>query len=495
MEREGNTRTGGIASQRLDTAESETPSMHGNSTHENRETPGAPSGNGDEGRLVKGVARTASMHAPGESDGSIVPRKRMNKADEAAESVEGRDPTKGNASKPTGNRTQGRMSPTDGLERVRAAASRDGNAKFTALLHHVTVDRLRASYLALKPKAAPGVDGVTWSDYGVGLEERLAAFVGKKKAVVAALCDRVHRGSYRTKPSRRARIEKEDGRDRLLGIAAMEDKIVQKAIGAVLEQIYEVDFLGFSYGFRPGRSQHDALDALYVGVTQRKVNWVLDADIRGYFDTISHEWMLKFLEHRIGDRRVRRLIRKWLKAGVLEETDWTEAVMGTPQGGVISPLLANVYLHYVFDLWANRWRKRNATGDVIIVRYADDFVVGFQHRAEAERFASELRERLAEFGLELNAEKTRLLEFGRFAAERRQERGEGKPATFDFLGFTHQCGKTRNGKFALKRQPMAKRMRRKLKEVRKELRRRMHLPRVVQGAWLRSSTCPRSPRA
>jgi group II intron reverse transcriptase/maturase len=312
-------------------------------------------------------------------------------------------------------------------------------------------------------------------EYGVGLEARLIA-----------LHDRLHSGAYRTKPSKRVRISKEDGRERLLGIAAMEDKIAQKAVAAVLAQIYEVDFLGFSYGFRPGRSQHDALDALYVGITQRKVRWVLDADIRGYFDTIDHEWLLKFVEHRIGDRRILRLIRKWLKAGVLEESKWSKTEEGTPQGAVISPLLSNVYLHYVFDLWAQAWRSRDAQGDIIMVRYADDFVVGFQYRREAERFLRELRERFAKFGLALHPTKTRLIEFGRFASENRRERGEGKPETFDFLGFTHHCGKTRKGWFALKRRPMAKRMRRKLAEIHRELRRRRHCSIPEQGRWLRA---------
>jgi RNA-directed DNA polymerase len=400
--------------------------------------------------------------------------KRTNKAQQAAEPAEGRDPANGNGSKTTGPRTQGRETPTDGLERVRAAARRDKDAKFTALLHHVTLDLLRSSYLDLKRDAAAGVDGVTWRDYGEGLEDRLAD-----------LHDRLHRGSYRTKPSRRAWIAKEDGRQRPLGIPALEDKIVQKALGTVLQQIYEADFVGFSYGFRPGRGQHDALDALYVGITQRKVNWVLDADIRGYFDTIDHGWLLKFIEHRVADPRVHRLIQKMLKAGVLDKAEWQETKEGAPQGAALSPLLANVYLHYVFDLWADHWRRHNATGDVIIVRYADDFVVGFQSRTEAERFLRELRERFAKFGLELHPDKTRLIEFGRFAAENRIQAGQGKPETFDFLGFTHYCTKTRAGRFALGRKPRASRMRRTLARTRQELRRRMHQPLAQQGQWLR----------
>ncbi len=400
----------------------------------------------------------------------------MNKAEQVAESVEGRDPAKGIAVRPTGHRTPSRdRRPSAGLDGVRAAARRDKDLRLTALLHHVSVERLRDSYYALKRKAAPGVDKLTWQEYEDGLEERLANLHG-----------RVHRGSFRAKPSKRVWIPKPDGRARPLGIAALEDKIVQKAVGTVLECVYEEDFLGFSYGFRPGRSQHNALDAVSVGLTEQRISWVLDADIRGFFDTISHEWLVKFLEHRIGDRRIIRLIRKWLRVGVLDGREWLKTTEGTPQGAVISPLLANVYLHYVFDLWANQWRKRNTAGDVIIVRYADDFVVGFQRRSDAERFLHDLQERFKKFGLELHPEKTRLLEFGRFAAENRKERGEQKPETFAFLGFTHYCGKTRKGRFALKRTPVAGRMRRKLKEIRVDLRRRMHWSRHAQGAWLRA---------
>jgi RNA-directed DNA polymerase len=300
--------------------------------------------------------------------------------------------------------------------------------RFTALLHHITVDRLRDSFDILRKQAAPGVDGVTWRDYKEGLEERLHALHGK-----------IHGGTYRAKPSKRTYIPKSDGRQRPLGIAALEDKIVQHALATVLNAIYEVDFLGFSYGFRPKRSAHDGLDALYVGLTTKRVNWVLDADIRGFFDTIDHEWMIRFLQHRIADQRVLRLIRKWLRAGVSEDGTWSATMVGTPQGAVISPLLANVYLHYVLDLWAQQWRNRHARGDVIIVRYADDFVLGFQHRHEAERFLNDLRERLQGFGLSLHPEKTRLIEFGPTAAPKRQRVGQGKPETFDFLGFTHVC--------------------------------------------------------
>jgi group II intron reverse transcriptase/maturase len=328
--------------------------------------------------------------------------------------------------------------------------------------------------LALKRRAAAGVDGVTWDEYGQNLEARLAD-----------LHARVHRGAYQAKPSRRVYIPKPDGRQRPLGIAALEDKVLQRAVVEVLNAIYEVDFLGFSYGFRPGRSQHHALDAIGTATGRKKVNWVLDADIRGFFDNLDHEWLMKFVEHRIADRRILRLIRKWLRAGVTEDGKWTETVKGTPQGAVVSPLLANVYLHYVFDLWVEQWRKKNASGDVIVVRYADDFVMGFQHRHEAERFLKDLQERMAKFGLELHSDKTRLIEFGRFAAQKRERRGEGKPETFNFLGFTHYGGKSfKNKRYIVKRQTMAKRLRAKLKDVKEALMRRRHEPLVQLGRWL-----------
>jgi len=347
--------------------------------------------------------------------------------------------------------------------------------RFTALLHHVTPELLRASYFELKRSAAPGVDGMTWQDYGPDVEKRSADLHG-----------RVHRGAYRAQPSKRARIPKADGRERLLGIAALEDKIVQQAVKTVLEQIYEEDFLGFSYGFRPGRSCHNALDALWVGIAHRKVNWVLDADIRGFFDNIDHGWLLRFLEHRIADRRILRLIRKWLVAGVSEDGQWSKTTVGVPQGSVISPSLANVFLHYVFDLWANQWRSRRARGSMIMVRYADDFVVGFQDRGDAERFLRDLRKRFEAFGLQLHPEKTRLIEFGRYAAERRKERGEGRPVTFNFLGFTHFCGTTRRGTFTIKRKSIAKRMRAKLQEIKQRLAFHRHDAVGEVGRWLRS---------
>ena len=359
------------------------------------------------------------------------------------------------------------------LDRVRQVAERDKDVRFTALLHHVNVESLDAAYWRLRRQAAPGEDGVRWKDYGRDLEANLRD-----------LHDRIHRGAYRPRPSRRVFIPKADGRQRPLGIATTEDKIVQSAVVEVLNAIYEADFLGFSYGFRPGRKPHDALDALATGIVRKKVNWVLDADIRDFFTCLDHGWLMRFLEHRIGDKRVLLLIQKWLKAGVIEDGSWTESEEGTPQGATVSPLLANVYLHYVFDQWVDWWRRRQAQGDMIVVRYADDFVVGFEHRADAERFQQELSERLAKFGLELKAEKTRLIEFGRYAARDRAARGLGKPETFDFLGFTHICGKSRAGRFALKRKTIAKRMQTKLKEVKAELMRRMHLPIPEVGRWL-----------
>ena len=354
-------------------------------------------------------------------------------------------------------------------------ARKDKDVRFTALLHHVDVDRLRAAYFALRRKAAPGVDGVTWHDYGQDLEANLTD-----------LHARVHRGSYRAKPSRRVFIPKPDGRQRPLGVASLEDKILQRAVVEVLNAIYEQDFLGFSYGFRPGRKPHDALDALATGILRKRVNWVLDADFRDYFSTLDHQWLERFVEHRIADKRVLRLIQKWLAAGVIENRKWTAFEEGVPQGASASPLLANVYLHYVFDLWAHQWRTRHAHGDVVIVRFADDFVVGFEHREDAERFWADLRDRLAQFGLELNAEKTRLIEFGRFAARNRKTRGLGRPETFRFLGFAHACAMTKKGRFKLKRMTDSKRLQAKLRALKDELMRRRHQPIPEQGRWLAS---------
>jgi group II intron reverse transcriptase/maturase len=390
--------------------------------------------------------------------------------------VEGRGLAKGNSHERNALRTQSRAGAPSALERVRRAAEGDRRQRYTALLHHVyDFERLRTAYLGLKRGAAAGVDGETWQHYGEELEANLRDLSGRLK-----------RGAYRAKPVRRAYIPKADGRQRPLGVPALEDKIVQRSVVEVLSAIYETDFLGFSYGFRRKRSQHQALDALTTGIMTKKVNWVLDADVRAFFDTLVHGWLVKFIEHRVADRRVVRLIQKWLNAGVLEDGKRIRSEVGTVQGGSISPLLANVYLHYVFDLWVQRWRKRQARGDVVVVRWADDFVVGFQHRAEAERFLVELRERFAKFGLELHPDKTRLIEFGRFAESNRRDRGGGKPETFDFLGFTHSCAKTREGKFTVLRQTMRKRLRTKLSEVKAELRRRMHDPVPEQGAYLHS---------
>jgi len=384
--------------------------------------------------------------------------------------------TKRNSDEDRTHRTPSRTECVPGLERVRAAARRNQEQKFTALLHHVNVNLLRASYEELNKNAAPGVDEVTWRQYGEGLEER-----------IVDLHARVHQGSYRALPSKRKYIAKEDGRQRPLGIAALEDKIVQQAVVTVLNAVYEEDFLGFSYGFRPGRSQHDALDALMVGIKRKKVNWILDADIRGFFDNMDHEWLMKLVEHRIADRRVLRLIQKWLKAGVSEEGQWQESRVGTPQGAVASPMLANLYLHYAFDLWANQWRKQKAEGDMIVVRYADDIVLGFEQRREAEAFLEQMRERMRKFGLELHPEKTRLIEFGRFAAGNRERRGEGSPETFNFLGFTHSCGRSQKGGwFKVRRQTIKKRMRSKLQAIKQKLRKRMHEQVTATGEWLRS---------
>ena len=415
------------------------------------------------------------MNDDGESYGGIVPAKQPNKGDGSpAEVVEGRPQTKENTQQPNLGRTPSRESRPSGLERVREAARKDRKLKFTALLHHVSIDLLRDSYFSLKKQAAPGVDGVTWEEYGRDLGVRLADLHG-----------RIHRGAYRAQPSRRVWIPKADGRQRPLGIAALEDKIVQYAVGTVLNQVWEEDFLGFSYGFRPGRSQHDALDALWVGIVRKKVNWILDLDIRSFFDRLQHSWLVQFVEHRIGDRRVVRLIQKWLKAGVMEQGQWSETKEGSPQGAVISPVLANLYLHYVLDLWVEAWRKKRTRGDVISVRYADDAVLGFQHREDAEQFLEQLRERLAKFGLELHPEKTRLVEFGRFATENRKKRGEGKPETFNFLGFTHICGTNyKTSKFTVHRKTIGKRMAAKLRDIRVQLRKRMHARVSGTAKWL-----------
>ena len=415
------------------------------------------------------------MHGRGKSDSAIVAGKSANKAERlAAEPTERRAGAKGNVDQQITCRAQNRESVSQALERIRQAARQRKKGRFTSLLHHINVDLLRLAFFELKRNAAPGVDGLTWQDYEADLELRLVD-----------LHARVQRGAYRALPSRRRYIPKADGRRRPLAVAALEDKIVQRAVVAVLNAIYEEDFLGFSYGFRPKRGQHDALDALVVGITTKKVNFILDADLRSYFDSVNQAWLIRFVQHRIKDPRIIRLIQKWLKAGILEDGIVTISETGTGQGSVASPLLANVYLHYVFDLWAERWRRREASGDMIIVRYADDIIIGFEHETDARRIWDAMCKRLAEYSLSLHPDKTRLIEFGRFAAARRARRGLGKPETFKFLGFTFICGRSRHGRFALKRKSRGDRMRVKLKEIKEEMRRRRHQPVPEQGKWLR----------
>ena len=416
------------------------------------------------------------MNGMEKSDSVIVAVKPANKGTSVpAEAVEPRTGLEGNSESQSTRRTQDRESVSQAADRIRQFVQREPGTRLTTLLHHVTVDALRWAFFALKKGAAAGADGMTWGMYEEGLEGRLAD-----------LHDRVHSGAYRATPSRRVNIPKLDGGTRPLGVAAIEDKIVQKAVAEIiLTPIYEAEFLGFSYGFRPGRGTHDALDALAVGIERRKIGWVADCDIRAFFDTVSRDWLVRFLEHRIGDKRVIRLIIKWLNAGVMEDGEWRDNLRGTPQGSVISPILANVYLHYVLDLWfQKKWRGHEVEGDTIIVRYADDFVVGFQHKRDAERFLPIVKERFESFGLDLHPDKTRLIEFGRFASERRRARGQGKPETFDFLGFTHYCAKDRRRNFQLGRKPDAKRMRRTLKRLAEELRRRMHYHVEVTAKWL-----------
>src|ERR671927_355587 len=409
------------------------------------------------------------------SDPAIVARKPTNAAGRpVAEPAERRAGAEGNADQRRTRRAQDRVSVSQALGRVRRAARQRRGERFTALFHHLSPGLLREAFLALRRDAAPGVDGLTWRAYEADLDRR-----------IEALHARVHRGAYRALPSRRRYIPKPDGRERPLAVAALEDKIVQKATAAVLNAIHEEDFLGFSYGFRPGRGQHDALDALVVGITSTRVNHILDCDIRSFFDAVSQEWLVRFLENRIADPGIIRLIRKWLKAGVLEDGVVTVSDRGTGQGSVISPLLANVYLHHVFDLWAERWRRREATGDMIVVRYADDIVVGFEREADARRFRDAMRERLGEFALSLHPDETRLIEFGRHAAARRRSRGLGRPETFAFLGFTLICDTARRGGFQVQRKSRRDRVRAKLAEVKAELRRRMHQPIPAQGLWLR----------
>lgn len=385
------------------------------------------------------------MNENGKSDNSVVPAKSPNKAARAAaEVMEGRELVKGNTDNPTRAGHRAGENVSNGLDRVREAARINKETRFNALLHHVNVDLLRKSFRAINPKAATGVDGITWHTYEQNLETNLQD-----------LNARVHNGSYRASPVRRAFIPKADGQKRPLGIATLEDKILQRAIVEVLGAIYEEDFLGFSYGFRPGRSPHDALDALSVGIVKKKVKWVLDADISNFFTSLDHDWLKTFLEHRIGDKRLLRIIQKWMKAGAIEQGKWSETTTGAPQGASASPLLANVYLHYVLDRWVSQWRRRHARGDVVFVRFADDFVAGFEHLGDAKQFQNDLRQRLAKFGLELHPDKTRLIEFGRNAIANHRSRGLGKPKTFGFLGFTHYCATRRSGSgFVLGRTPI-----------------------------------------
>ncbi len=418
------------------------------------------------------------MNEHGKSDDVVVAKKSANKNGHLnstfEEQMEPSTSTEGNESQQNTLQTQGWDSVQSKLQLVHQKAKEDRKRQFTALLHHIyNIDTLTAAYFKIKRKAAPGVDKETWLSYGENLEQNLQN-----------LSERLKRGAYRAKPVRRVYIPKPNGQQRPLGVTALEDKIVQRATVEVLNAVYEADFIGFSYGFRPGRSQHKALDALTVGIETRKVNWVLDADIRDFYGSINHEWLVKFVEHRIADKRVVRLIQKWLAAGVLEDGEVTFGATGAPQGASASPLLSNVYLHYVYDLWVQQWREKQAKGHMILVRFADDTVVGFQYKADAERFLKELKERLLKFDLELHPEKTRLIEFGRFAAKNREERGEGKPETFTFLGFTHICGKTRSGNFTVMRQTIKKKLNAKIKALKVELTKRMHLPIQEVGKWL-----------
>ena len=456
--------------------ESETTGTVENFPHGSREAP-ETSVSREADRSAKARGHTADMHVSGESDSPIVPEKPANKTGPptVAESVEGRGLTKENVRQSLPGRTQSRGTGLRGLPGVREAARRDKKMRFNNLLNQITPELLTASFFDLEKQAAPGIDGVTWAQYATGLKGR-----------IDDLHRRVHRGTYRAQPSKRTWIPKLDGKLRPLGIAALEDKVVQQAVRTILECIYEESFLGFSYGFRPGRSGHRALDALSVGIQRQNVNWILDADIRGFFDNINHTWLMKFLEHRIADRRLLRLLKKWLRAGVSEDGAWSPSTVGTPQGAVISPLLANVFLHYVLDLWLVAWRKRHARGEVIIVRYADDFVIGFRVETDARECLAALRERMAGFGLDLHPEKTRLIEFGRYAAKHRARRGDGPPETFDFLGFTHISGKTRKGDFTIQRISSVKKLRHKLRELKAKLRKMMHRDLAEVGSWLAS---------
>ncbi len=477
----------------VDTAESENLSMIENFKRENRETPVTSQGSFFDlwDRPENASGGTSDMYVTGESDESIVPSTSTNKGatEASAEPIEERDSANRNAMQPASLRTPSRdKRESRGLHGVREAAQNSSTLRFTALLHHINEQMLFESFMNLKKSAAAGIDGMTWHDYENDVESNVKDLHG-----------RIHRGAYRAKPSRRVWIPKADGRKRPLAVASLEDKIVQQAVLWVIQSIYEQDFLGFSYGFRPGRSQHMALDALSVALTDKKVSWVLDADLEGFFDSIDHSWLIKFLEHRIGDNRILRLIRKWLHAGVIEEGERIPGEEGSPQGSVISPILSNVFLHYVLDLWIVWWRQQNGRGNIVVVRFADDFVVGFEHQADAIACLDELQERFAKFGLKLNDQKTRLIEFGRHVSQRRRRRGDGRTETFDFLGFAHQCSTTRtHGRFTIRRVSIAKRLSAKLAEIKQQLRQRWNdsvgemgrwLSRVVQG-WLNYHAIP-----
>jgi len=423
---------------------------------------------------------------PEESDRAIVVKKQANETEMAelkkiamaVRSLWSEGPWR--SGMPVGPPVTGTQSPgkaEDGLDRLRTAAKRDRRLRFDNLMHHLNADLLRRAYFALNRQAARGVDGLSWEDYGRDLEIRLKD-----------LHARLHSGRYHPQPVRRVWIPKADGKQRPLGVAGVEDKVVQQALVWVLESIHEVDFKGFSYGFRPGRSQHNALDALYVAITQRKVSWILDTDISAFFDSVDHGWLMKFVSHRIADRRILRLIEQTLKAGVMEDGKWQATRAGTPQGGVLSPLLANIYLHHSLDLWVEAWRKRRARGEVYIIRYADDAVLGFQYREDALRLQRELTERLQRFALQLHPEKTRLLEFGRFAETNRAQRGEGKPETFAFLGFTHICGRRRSdGSFTVHRRTLGKRQRGFIADMKAWVMTHRHLPVAAQGNYLKQA--------
>ncbi|NJM10140.1 MAG: group II intron reverse transcriptase/maturase [Bdellovibrionaceae bacterium] len=421
------------------------------------------------------------MNEQRKSDSNKVPAKPLNKAGypkAAAEGMEGKTLTKGKTSQQNTLRTQQAGNDVQSaLDRIRKLAKQEKGTKFNNLMHHIyNVDRLRKCFFEMKKKAAAGIDEVTWHDYEENLERNLQDLSRRLKV-----------GGYKAKPVRRVFIDKADGKKRPLGVPVLEDKLVQRSTVEVMNAIYETDFRPFSYGYRPGRSQHNCLDALYVGLLTRKVNWVMDADIKGFFDSLNHEWLVKFVEHRIGDDRVIRLIRKWLKAGVMNEGTHEETSEGVPQGGSISPLLANIYLHYALDLWVDHKRRDKSRGEVIIVRWADDFVMGFEHKSQAENYLAELKDRMRKFSLELHPEKTRILEFGPWARYNRKRRQQGKPETFGFLGFTHIVGvKFSNGMYTVLRQTIRKKMRIKLTEVKQELRQRMSHPVNDQGKWLKS---------